>query len=181
SHFVPPETMTEYEKNPDFALYRESPLRDVPHYSKASWNGTGFTDRKLIGYDNDILWRSLCDLNKLIRYTDKNGKMHDSYQRRYAVVVDAIIGTDRGGPVSPSTVQTNAIVAGFDPVAVDAACLRLMNWNVQQVRLVKNADALPSYRFGSIGKLEEEMIGVNLKSPAFSKYYVPPSNFSDEL
>src|SRR5262249_24439200 len=39
SHFVPPETMTEYEKNPDFALYRESPLRDVPHYSKASWNG----------------------------------------------------------------------------------------------------------------------------------------------
>ena len=124
SHFLSPEVVAEYQDNKEFALYRESPLRDVPHYSKASWNGKGFVNRKLIGYENDILWRSLCDLNKLIRYADKSGKMHTSFQRRYAVVVDAIIGTDRGGPVSPSTVETNAIVAGFDPVAVDAACLR---------------------------------------------------------
>lgn len=181
SHFLPPEVMTEYENNKDFALYRESPLRDVPHYSKASWNGSGFVNRKLIGYENDILWRSLCDLNKLIRYTDKNGKMQPSFQRRYAVVVDAIIGTDRGGPVSPSTVETNAIVAGFDPVAVDAACLRLMNWNYQQIRLVNNINEIKNYRVGSIGNLNEEIVGVDLKSPAFSKYYVPPANFSNDV
>lgn len=181
SHFLPPEVVTEYQDNKDFALYRESPLRDVPHYSKASWDGHGFINRKLIGYENDILWRSLGDLNKLIRYTDKNGKMHDSFQRRYAVVVDAIIGTDRGGPVSPSTVETNAIVAGFDPVAVDAACLRLMNWNYQQIRLVNNINEMKNYRVGGIGNLNEEIIGVDLKGPAFSKYYIPPANFSNDV
>jgi uncharacterized protein DUF362 len=162
-------------------MYRESPIRDVPHYSRASWNGKGFVNRKLIGYENDVLWRSLCDLNKLIRYADKNGKLQPTIQRRYAVVVDAIIGTDRGGPVSPSTVETNAIVAGFDPVAVDAACLRIMNWNYKKIRLVNNINEIDQYRVGRIGKLEEEIIGVNFKDPVFSRYYVPPSNFSDEV
>lgn len=181
SHFLPPDAMKEYQKMSDFRTYRESPLRDVPHYSRASWDGKGFVNRKLIGYENDILWRSLSDLNKLIRYADKNGKMHSTYQRRYAVVVDAIIGTDRGGPVSPSTVESNAIVAGFDPVAVDAACLRLMNWNSRYVRLVNNIDQLKSYRVGSAGELQENLVGIDLKSPAFSKYYIPPANFSDEV
>lgn len=181
SHFLKQEVWEEFEKMPDFAMYRESPIRDVPHYSRASWNGKGFVNRKLIGYENDILWRSLCDLNKLIRYADKNGKMQPTIQRRYAVVVDAIIGTDRGGPVSPSTVETNAIVAGFDPVAVDAACLRIMNWNYKKIRLVNNINEIDQYRVGRIGKLEEEIIGVNLKDSVFSKYYVPPSNFSDEV
>lgn len=181
SHFVQPEVMTEYEKMPDFALYRESPLRDVPHYTAASWKNNGFVSRKLIGYENDVLWRSLCDLNRLIRYADKNGKIQPQFQRKYAVIVDAVIGTDRGGPVSPSTVETNAIVAGFDPVAVDAVCLRLMNWDYRQVPLVRNIDAIDRYRVGAIGNLEEELIGLDFKSPAFSKYYVPPSNFSDEL
>jgi uncharacterized protein (DUF362 family) len=107
--------------------------------------------------------------------------MNSTYQRRYAVVVDAIIGTDRGGPVSPSTVESNAIIAGFDPVAVDAACLRLMNWNSRHVRLVNNIDQLKDYRVGSIGEVRENLVGIDLKSPAFSKYYIPPANFSDEV
>ncbi len=181
SHYLAGEVMAEYHKNPDFKLYRESPLRDVPHYSKASWNGRGFVNRKLIGYENDILWRSLCDLNKLIRFTDKTGKMQDTMQRRYAVVVDAIIGSDRGGPVSPSTVESNAIIAGFDPVAVDGVCLRMMNWNYERIRLVKNINEMNHYRAGSFGKVEEHLVGIDLKSSAFSKYYIPPSNFSDEV
>lgn len=181
SHFMKPEVMEEYARKPDFALYRESPIRDVPHYSTASWNGKGFVNRKLIGYENDILWRSLFDLNKLIRYADKAGKMQSSFQRRYAVVVDGIIGTDRGGPVSPSTVESNAIIAGFDPVAVDGICLRLMNWNYKQVRLVRNINEQSTYRVGSLDHVEDHLIGVDLKSPAFSKYYVPPANFSDEV
>jgi uncharacterized protein (DUF362 family) len=181
SHFLSPQSMMEYQKLPDFSTYRESPLRDVPHYSRASWDGKGFVNRKLIGYENDVLWRSLSDLNKLIRYADKNGKVQKTYQRRYAVVVDAIIGTDRGGPVSPSTVETNAIVAGFDPVAVDGACLRLMNWNYRFVRLVQNIDRLQTYRVGTLNDLDGRIVGVDRKSAAFSKYYIPPANFSDEV
>lgn len=181
AHFMTPEIMAEYSRKPDFAMYRESPIRDVPHYSKASWDGKGFVNRKLIGYENDILWRSLCDLNRLIRYTDKSGKMHNTHQRRYAVVVDGIIGTDRGGPVSPSTVESNAVIAGFDPVAVDGICLRIMNWNYKQVRLVKNINELTSYPVGSLNKVEEHLVGVDLKSPVFSKYYIPPANFSDDV
>jgi uncharacterized protein (DUF362 family) len=181
SHYLGSDVMTEYENDPDFKLYRESPLRDVPHYSKASWNGRGFINRKLIGYENDILWRSLCDLNKLIRFADKNGRIQSTVQRRYAVVVDAIIGTDRGGPVSPSTVDSSAIIAGFDPVAVDGVCLRLMNWNYERIPLVNNINQIDHYRVGSFGKIEEHLVGIDLKSPAFSKYYIPPSNFSDEV
>jgi uncharacterized protein (DUF362 family) len=181
SHFLSGDVMTEFQNNPEFHSYRESPLRDVPHYSKASWNGKGFVNRKLIGYENDILWRSLCDLNKLIRYADKNGRMQNSHQRRYAVVVDAIIGTDRGGPVSPSTVESNAIIAGFDPVAVDGVCLRLMNWNQERIRLVRNINEIDQYRVGKLDKVEEHLVGIDLKSLAFSKYYIPPSNFSDEV
>jgi hypothetical protein len=38
-----------------------------------------------------------------------------------------------------------------------------------------------NYRVGSIGNLNEEIVGVDLKSPAFSKYYVPPANFSNDV
>ena len=181
SHFLPERVMAEYGKRTDYALYRESPLRDVPHYKVESWNGKGFVDRKLIGYQNDVLWRSLADLNRVVRYADKSGQLQSSFQRRYITVVDAILGTDRGGPVSPSTVETSAIIAGYDPVAVDAVCLRLMNWNYRHVRLVNNINELKHHPVGSIGKVEEELIGISLKSPAFSKYYIPPANFNDEV
>lgn len=181
SQYMPESTMLEYQKHPDFASYRESPLRDVPHYKTEYWDGKGFVKRKLIGYENDVLWRSLGDLNRAARYADKTGKMHDSFQRRYLTVVDAVISTDRGGPTSPSTVATSAIVAGFDPVAVDSVCLRMMNWNYERIRLVKNVNEFKTYPVGSIGKIEEEVIGASLNSAAFSKFFVPPANYSDEV
>jgi len=102
SHYLPEKVMTEYMKRSDYALYRESPLRDVPHYKVEYWNGTGFVDRKLIGYDNDVLWRSLADLNRVVRYVDKDGKLQGASQRKYVAIVDAILGTDRGVPSAPA-------------------------------------------------------------------------------
>ena len=57
----------------------------------------------------------------------------------------------------------------------------MMNWNYERIRLVKNINAIDNYRVGSFGKIEEHLVGIDLKSPTFSKYYIPLSNFSDEV
>lgn len=89
-------------------------------------------------YGNDTIWRTICDLNYIVRYADKNGVLHDEPQRQILNLGDMIIAGERNGPVSPSPKMLGAVIACDDPVAFDVTLCKLMGFSFERIPLVKN-------------------------------------------
>jgi uncharacterized protein (DUF362 family) len=108
---------------------QEESIKDVPH-----WNNSGpkpIYDEVLArqdSFENDVVWRVMTDLNKIVLYADENGLLKPVKQRRYLSVVDAVIGMEGPTVYGPPGVPrpTGAIIAGQNPVAVDAVSCRVM-------------------------------------------------------
>lgn len=99
-------------------------------------------------YGNDTIWRTTLDLNKVLRYADREGRMHDTPQRRCFSLVDAIVAGEGNGPLNPSPVACGCLVAGTDPVAVDLVCIRVMGIDWKKVRSYANVGKIDRFPIG---------------------------------
>ncbi len=84
-------------------------------------------------YGNDTTWRMVIDLNRILLYADAEGRLHDAPVRRFLSVVDSIIGGEGNGPLDPKPHPAGVIFAGFNPLAVDLACARLMGFDHRRI------------------------------------------------
>ena len=75
---------------------------------------------------NDTIWRTVLDLNRILFYADRDGRLADRPQRRYLAIVDGIIAGEGEGPLASTPRPAGLLVAGRDPVLVDLACVRAM-------------------------------------------------------
>jgi len=80
-------------------------------------------------YGNDTLWRTILDLNAILRYGTAEGGMGRSPQRRYLAVVDGIEGSDGSGPTQGRRRRDGVLLAGTDPVCVDTIGAALMGFD----------------------------------------------------
>ena len=80
-------------------------------------------------YGNDTIWRPVLDLNKIMLYADREGVMHSEPQRKFFSVVDGIVGGEGDGPLLPLPKACGALLAGFNPLAVDICATRLMGFD----------------------------------------------------
>jgi uncharacterized protein (DUF362 family) len=87
-------------------------------------------------YGNDTTWRMVIDLNRILLYADAQGQLHDRPIRRVLNVVDAIVCGEGNGPLDPTPKPVGAILAGFNPVAVDLACARLMGFDYRRIPML---------------------------------------------
>jgi uncharacterized protein (DUF362 family) len=110
-------------KNLNWGLGKIIPFKD--DVSEAMWPG------------NDTVWRTLLDLNRAAFYSDKDGNICDTIQRKNFCIVDGIIGGDGNGPVSPDPVYSGVLIAGANPVAVDTVAVTLMGFDPEKLRLIK--------------------------------------------
>ncbi len=94
-------------------------------------------------HGNDTVWRMVLDLNHILLFTDKNGRLHDTPQRRYFSCIDGIVAGHREGPLHPTPMATGLLVGGFNPVAVDLACIRLMGYDFRKIPLMTGIDRMP--------------------------------------
>lgn len=84
-------------------------------------------------YGNRTVWRMVLDLNKVLMYADGSGALSRPQPRRYVSIVDGILGGDRNGPMSPDRVESNILIAGVNPVAVDCAAAKLMGFDFRKI------------------------------------------------
>ena len=111
-------------------------------------------------YGNDTCWRMCLDLNRILLYGNADGTLRRGVpenRKRYLSIVDAMLCGHGRGPEDPDPLELGAVVAGFDPVCVDAVCAGLMGFDPVKIPLIENAfsrDAHP-LTFG-----EYERIGV---------------------
>jgi len=94
-------------------------------------------------HGNDTIWRTTLDVNMVIRYANKQGRIERTPQRGYLSIIDGIIGGEREGPLHPSPKRAGLIVAGLDPVAVDLVCTTLMGFDFTMVPTVSRAHETP--------------------------------------
>ena len=77
---------------------------------------------------------------------DINGTVRPDF-----AIVDGIVGMEGNGPIQGSAKASGILVAGDDPVAVDATCARIMGLKPERIDYLANAGLL-------LGHLKEEKI-----------------------
>ena len=101
-------------------------------YSEGSW------------YGNDTIWRTICDLNKIIQYADRNGNICETRQRKFFNIGDMIISGEKDGPVRPSRKEVGVIIAGEDPCSFDEVVNALMGFSNEQIPTINHMrEAVP--------------------------------------
>jgi len=84
-------------------------------------------------YGNDTIWRTILDLNTILYYADKSGKMQNTRQRRMFIVGDMIVSGEKEGPLEPTPIYPQSIVMGDDPVLFDMAVCSLMGFDYRDI------------------------------------------------
>ncbi len=85
-------------------------------------------------HGNDSAWRMVVDLMRILHFASADGVLHEHPQRRLFSVVDGIVGGELNGPLSPRGKPSGIVVAGFNPLSVDAVCTRLMGFDGSQLK-----------------------------------------------
>jgi uncharacterized protein (DUF362 family) len=100
-----------------------------------------FNDPCLQGswHGNETMPRTIVDINKILLYADKEGIMRDTPQRRLFVLVDGIVAGEKEGPMTPEPRHCGVLVAGYNPVEVDAVCCSIMGFDYRRILFITYA------------------------------------------
>lgn len=103
--------------------------RDFSAFGKGSWHG------------NDTLWRMILDINRALFYYDSlKEKISDHLSgRKCFTLVDGIISGEGEGPLMPDYKETGIVLAGFNPVAIDAVAAAMMGFDPEKIKHISQA------------------------------------------
>lgn len=87
-------------------------------------------------YGNDTLWRTVLDLVTILFYADREGRVADQPVRRHLALVDAVVAGEGDGPLKAAPRQAGMLIAGANPLAVDAAAATLIGLNPRRIPLI---------------------------------------------
>lgn len=92
-------------------------------------------------YGNDTAWRMCLDLAQILFYGNVDGSFRKNYSERkkFFSIVDGIVGMEGNGPVSGDRKECGVIIAGFDPVAVDAVGAKIMGFDPLKIKIISKA------------------------------------------
>ena len=121
-----------------FLAYGFKILANVIHREpgEGSWSG------------NHTISRTINDLNKILVYADKNGKLCETPQRKVVIIADMIISGEKEGPVMPSPKNLGVIALGENQLAFDYVIASLMGADIQKIPTIQTALNVEKYGFG---------------------------------
>jgi uncharacterized protein (DUF362 family) len=135
-------------------------------------------------WGNDTLWRTVLDLNRILHYADRNGMLREQPQRRVLTLIDGVIAGEGEGPLEPTAKPCGIVVAGFNPVAVDAVVARVMGFDYRQVPIIARAPEvvrhpLVEFPLGTteVRSARPEWNGLDLLGPGPSLHFAPAAGW----
>jgi uncharacterized protein (DUF362 family) len=87
-------------------------------------------------HGNDTIWRMIYDLNLVVQCIDAEGRLHSQPQRHYFCLVDGLVSGQGNGPLQPLPRETDWLICGADPFAIDAALCYFMGFDPAKVPLI---------------------------------------------
>jgi uncharacterized protein (DUF362 family) len=91
-------------------------------------------------FGNDTTWRMALDLTRIILYCDSQCKISETPKRKFFSVVDGIIAGEGEGPLSPTAKYCGVIIAGFNPIYVDASATRLIGFDPKKIKMISEGN-----------------------------------------
>ncbi len=98
-------------------------------YSEGSW------------YGNDTIWRTIKDINYIIKYADKNGVIKDEVQRTQIIIADMVIAGEGEGPLLPSPHYLGTIGFCTNLEVFDKAAASIMGIDYNYIPSIKTSSA----------------------------------------
>lgn len=114
--------------------YGDGVLKDCAHTSDLD-RASG---KRGMYLENDTIWRTMADLNRILVYADMQGILRTQPQRRYLMIVDAIVAAE-ASQYNPNPYPLNTVILGTDPISVDAVTARCMGFDPHQLKSVVKA------------------------------------------
>lgn len=124
-------------------------------------------------YGNDTIWRTIVDLNKIVLYADKKGKLKENKKRKYLSIIDGIIGQEGDGPMSGKSIVSSSIIVGDDGIAVDAIAAQFMGFDPQKIKSISKAMKLRKFKIGVSG-LDKINVITKFKGKPKLNFLPPP-------
>lgn len=120
-------------------------------FSEGSWWG------------NDTIWRTVCDLNRLLIYADKTGVLKDTVQRKLITFCDMIISGENEGPLEATPKDTGVLVGGYNPLVMDTAIATIMGFDYKKIPNIYKAYDIEKYPISNVKLNDINIISNNKK------------------
>jgi uncharacterized protein (DUF362 family) len=104
------------------------------HIEHGNWKG------------NDTIWRTILDVNRIVMYADKNGKMSERQQRKMLCFIDGIIGQQGNAPISGEPRKCGVVLCGYNPVLLDAYATGIMGIDYHRIKTIHNAQHIKKWK-----------------------------------
>ncbi len=123
----------------------EDALRGENFIRAGNWHG------------NRTTWRMCSDLNRCLYYSDRDGVHLDAAQPVHPVltILDGIVAGEKNGPLTPLDLPLGVVLASADPIAVDLAALRLMDFDPRRIPKIHETMASEELRITAVGDPSE--------------------------
>lgn len=87
-------------------------------------------------HGNDTIWRTILDLNTIVKYANKEGILCNTPQRKFIFIIDGIIGQDGEGPIFGYPKKCGVTLLGTNPCAIDYVAARLVGFDVTKLKQI---------------------------------------------
>jgi uncharacterized protein (DUF362 family) len=145
------------------------------------WEGSWF--------GNDTISRTTVDLNRIVCYADRSGRLCATPQRTLFSLVDGVIAGEGDGPLAPTPRPAAVLLAGMNPVAVDLVMARLMGFRGTAIATLRHAlDAAGPFPLADFGERaieirtdQERWQGIHPGEPGDSFRFKPHHGWRGEI
>jgi len=154
---------------PNSAL-RADLLVSMPKMKTHHWVGATLSMKNLFGVVPGGIYGWPKNVLHWAGIEESIADLHAVFPRHFAIV-DGIVGMEGNGPIQGTAKHVGVLVAGRDPVSVDATCCRVMKIEPMRVRYLQLAT-----RLDSVAQIAEEDIlqtGESIQSVATPFELIP--------
>ncbi len=140
-------------------------LKPPKLYREGGWRG------------NDTLWRCAVDINRILLYADRTGKMQPAKQRKYLCIVDGVIAGEGEGPLANTPKEARVVFGGTNPVMVDYAAASIMNFDYRLMPMIWAS--MEPHKYPLIDKkVSDIQVGSNVPEEEYTQDFVPTSGWT---
>jgi uncharacterized protein (DUF362 family) len=95
-------------------------------------------------WGNDVVWRMILDLNKILLYSTPQGSLARKPIREQLSIVDAILVGEGEGPHLATPKELGVVIGGFEAPIVDAVASMMLGFNPNCIPQLYNAGKIQS-------------------------------------
>jgi uncharacterized protein (DUF362 family) len=136
-------------------------------------------------FGNETLWRMIYDLNLVIQCADREGRLQSTPQRHYYCLVDGLISGEGNGPLQPLPRETDWLLFGNDPFAMDVALAHFMGFDSLKIPALAHQHEYlgPEWGKTDFATLETEMDGrkMRLADSGINLKFIPPPGWRNHI